>query len=131
MCIRDSLFFAGLSILAERYGISLGQGRRLSAGFLADFLGAAIVGPIGGAAVASASFVVRYRRGREQQTISEASSFIFVGGLAGIVYWVVVGHWGTGILGIVVGGLLAAVTYQGCLLYTSPSPRDRTRSRMP
>ena len=21
--------------------------------------------------------------------------------------------------------------YQGCLLYTSPSPRDRTRSRMP
>ena len=23
------------------------------------------------------------------------------------------------------------VTYEGCLLYTSPSPRDRTRSRMP
>ena len=22
-------------------------------------------------------------------------------------------------------------TYKGCLLYTSPSPRDRTRSRMP
>ena len=22
-------------------------------------------------------------------------------------------------------------TYEGCLLYTSPSPRDRTRSRMP
>ena len=22
-------------------------------------------------------------------------------------------------------------TYRGCLLYTSPSPRDRTRSRMP
>ena len=28
---------------------------------------------------------------------------------------------------ILLGGLL---TY-GCLLYTSPSPRDRTRSRMP
>ena len=25
----------------------------------------------------------------------------------------------------------AADTVQGCLLYTSPSPRDRTRSRMP
>ena len=25
----------------------------------------------------------------------------------------------------------AVVPYQGCLLYTSPSPRDRTRSRMP
>jgi len=23
------------------------------------------------------------------------------------------------------------VLYRGCLLYTSPSPRDRTRSRMP
>ena len=25
----------------------------------------------------------------------------------------------------------AVSTYNGCLLYTSPSPRDRTRSRMP
>ena len=24
-----------------------------------------------------------------------------------------------------------AIEYQACLLYTSPSPRDRTRSRMP
>ena len=27
--------------------------------------------------------------------------------------------------------LLDCGLYQGCLLYTSPSPRDRTRSRMP
>ena len=27
--------------------------------------------------------------------------------------------------------VLAGVLQQGCLLYTSPSPRDRTRSRMP
>ena len=27
--------------------------------------------------------------------------------------------------------LYLAVPFQGCLLYTSPSPRDRTRSRMP
>jgi len=26
---------------------------------------------------------------------------------------------------------LGDVKYRGCLLYTSPSPRDRTRSRMP
>ena len=25
----------------------------------------------------------------------------------------------------------SAIGYKGCLLYTSPSPRDRTRSRMP
>ena len=27
--------------------------------------------------------------------------------------------------------VFAATTAEGCLLYTSPSPRDRTRSRMP
>ena len=27
--------------------------------------------------------------------------------------------------------LLGITTVSGCLLYTSPSPRDRTRSRMP
>ena len=30
-----------------------------------------------------------------------------------------------------VRGLQQQVKDQGCLLYTSPSPRDRTRSRMP
>ena len=30
------------------------------------------------------------------------------------------------------GGIMGrAADYAGCLLYTSPSPRDRTRSRMP
>ena len=28
-------------------------------------------------------------------------------------------------------GRVVKVEIQGCLLYTSPSPRDRTRSRMP
>ena len=35
-----------------------------------------------------------------------------------------IGHWGFGMSWIIV-----SVYY--CLLYTSPSPRDRTRSRMP
>ena len=30
-----------------------------------------------------------------------------------------------------IGGLDVATDYKHCLLYTSPSPRDRTRSRMP
>ena len=29
------------------------------------------------------------------------------------------------------GGLSGEEDYESCLLYTSPSPRDRTRSRMP
>ena len=32
--------------------------------------------------------------------------------------------------GIFVNGV-DIITFEGCLLYTSPSPRDRTRSRMP
>src|SRR5665811_1902977 len=39
-------------------------------------------------------------------------------------------------LGLAKGGAVVLFAYffirlQGCLLYTSPSPRDRTRSRMP
>ena len=33
--------------------------------------------------------------------------------------------------GVSVGAGVVAAQYMGCLLYTSPSPRDRTRSRMP
>ena len=35
------------------------------------------------------------------------------------------------ICGSGVGACIAANKVKGCLLYTSPSPRDRTRSRMP
>ena len=38
----------------------------------------------------------------------------------------------TGIaLSVVVLGAIVALNVKACLLYTSPSPRDRTRSRMP
>ena len=30
-----------------------------------------------------------------------------------------------------ISGVIPTMIYYGCLLYTSPSPRDRTRSRMP
>ena len=33
--------------------------------------------------------------------------------------------------GAIAGDQLEVALSQGCLLYTSPSPRDRTRSRMP
>ena len=50
------------------------------------------------------------------------------------------GGFGIGLLsGLLIGGLAGAVAMlllapqsgKSCLLYTSPSPRDRTRSRMP
>ena len=33
--------------------------------------------------------------------------------------------------GLTATGVVTATSFSGCLLYTSPSPRDRTRSRMP
>ena len=111
--VAGVIFFAGLSTLTERYSISPGRGLHLSAGFLADFLGAAITGPLGGALVACAPFLVQYRRGKEEQTIAQVGSFILVGAATGMVYWVVAGEVGPGIPGIVAGGFLAAVTYQG------------------
>ena len=35
------------------------------------------------------------------------------------------------VLGCFLDGISMVVLTMGCLLYTSPSPRDRTRSRMP
>ena len=45
------------------------------------------------------------------------------------------GHWRQGLVDFKMGGVLLIGAFfgsiLGCLLYTSPSPRDRTRSRMP
>ena len=49
----------------------------------------------------------------------------------------VIGHTGSGKstliqhLNALIKPTSGTVSYNGCLLYTSPSPRDRTRSRMP
>ena len=41
------------------------------------------------------------------------------------------GAWSRAILNSIPDGRLATIDYQDCLLYTSPSPRDRQKSRMP
>ena len=45
------------------------------------------------------------------------------GAVVGLICLVII------LLAVLVGPLL--IPYENCLLYTSPSPRDRTRSRMP
>ena len=47
------------------------------------------------------------------------------------IQWGYAGLFNVGIMGFAALGGLAAVVVSICLLYTSPSPRDRTRSRMP
>ena len=57
------------------------------------------------------------------------SSFAFIG-----VVIAATGYAGPGPnanLGVALGGIVACGALYTCLLYTSPSPRDRTRSRMP
>ena len=41
------------------------------------------------------------------------------------------GESGGGLINVTVNGKMELLNCNICLLYTSPSPRDRTRSRMP
>mgnify|MGYP003380661785 CR=1 FL=1 len=54
--------------------------------------------------------------------VAVASKFIAVGAVVPAA---------VGDVGAVATQSFAKVSYKACLLYTSPSPRDRTRSRMP
>ena len=44
-----------------------------------------------------------------------------------VIFSIIIGVWG----GLLILGIMYGLNNQSCLLYTSPSPRDRTRSRMP
>ena len=53
-----------------------------------------------------------------------------------LVSWWAEDRFGSGVVLMIWGGTLGLVAFTAgaflaCLLYTSPSPRDRTRSRMP
>ena len=53
------------------------------------------------------------------------------GGITGVVNNGVLGRWYADVPLATTGPTPVTVSYQGCLLYTSPSPRDRQKSRMP
>ena len=52
------------------------------------------------------------------------------GGVGGALGGAIGGLFG-GRHGSVIGGMAGGLKVKDCLLYTSPSPRDRTRTRMP
>ena len=59
-----------------------------------------------------------------------------IGGFFVYAYLLMLSEWSPIVLQLsvlmAVGGILGIIAWIGyCLLYTSPSPRDRTRSRMP
>jgi putative nucleotidyltransferase with HDIG domain len=110
------MFLLAMAFVAERYKIVLGNGIELSAGFLADFLGATLVGPLAGA-VTAAVVVTQLRRGQESKSsfFWHAAFFASVGvvavGSAGLVFWQIRGTdpsaWR-----IVVGGVAGGLVHQ-------------------
>ncbi len=80
---------------------------------------------VGTAAVGGAvDFILHLRRQREPSFGVPGCLVYTIGGLilAGVV---------AVITSLVTTGSVGPALIMGCLLYTSPSPRDRTRSRMP
>jgi putative nucleotidyltransferase with HDIG domain len=109
--IAGTAFFAALSFLADRYEIRTGSGAEVSAGFLADFLGAALLGPLSGAIVSSVGVFGGCRRGEFQRKVTSASVFQIVAGVTGLVFWVSRDRLGDGSWVFVVGGIASGLAY--------------------
>lgn len=105
------VFFLCIGAIADRFLVRASDGAEISAGFLADFLSAALLGPLAGAVVASAPFLVRYRRTERVRRVFDVSAFILVGGSTGLVYWVLQNLLGRNGVSIIVGGLAAGSFY--------------------
>ncbi|MHB9150588.1 MAG: HD-GYP domain-containing protein [Thermoleophilia bacterium] len=105
------LFFLTVGVLADRYRVNTGEGAEMSAGFLADFLSAALLGPLVGAAVAAGSFLVGNRRTELMRTVFDVSAFILVGGSTGLIYWLFQASLEGNSASLLVGGLAAGAAY--------------------
>ena len=66
-----------------------------------------------------------------QNAIFQTREFLEATELTGLVITKLDGTSKGGVIIGIVNEFDVPVRYIGCLLYTSPSPRDRTRSRMP
>lgn len=108
--LAGTLLFICVSVFADRFSVNFG-GAEVSAGFLADFLSAALLGPISGAVVAAAAFFVGNRRGAWQRTLFNSTAFFLVGGTTGIVYWGIQSVFGKSGFSLVTGGLAAGGVY--------------------
>ncbi len=81
------ILLLGVGMLAERHSIKLSSGMEISAGFLAFFLAAAIVGPLGAIIVAVVCQVWALRKAGWLQISFVASSAALVSGCAAMLYW--------------------------------------------
>lgn len=105
--------FAAVGVFAERLRVRVGEGTDVSAGFLADFLAAALLGPLAGATVAACGGVVSHEKGQLTRTMFYSSAFSLTGGACGLVfYWVTAQFSGPSAMAVAVGGVAAGATYQ-------------------
>lgn len=105
------LFFLTIGALADRFLVRASDGAEISAGFLADFLSAALLGPLVGAAVAAAPFLLPNRRTEPMRAVFDASAFVLVGGSTGLIYWLFQSLLSGKGIAIIVGGLAAGTVY--------------------
>ena len=109
--IWGALLFAALGLFADRFTIRIGNGFEVSASFIADFLSAAILGPLAGALVASASALGQHKRGEGARTLFYLSAFVICGGATGLVFWGVIQRFGVSGWVLSVSGILAGLLY--------------------
>ena len=105
-----------LAIFAEAYTINVAPGVDMSAGFLACFLGGAVVGPLGGFLIAVASQLPGLAHRQWERSICYTSTMAFVSGGSSLPYWAAlfaVGHNGAASAAVVAAvGLGAGVLYE-------------------
>ena len=106
------ILFVAVGIFAERYTIKFGRGMEVNAGFLAYFLAAAIVGPLGSFAVAAISLVWFFWRGNWQRAMCFTSAMALAAGGSGLFYWALVNQFGTSGLVVAGIGILAGILFQ-------------------
>lgn len=105
------LFFFCIGLLADRFRIKVG-GAEVSAGFLADFLSAALLGPLAGAVVAAMPALVSGgQRGTWLRKTFFSAAFFLVGGSTGLVYWGLRSVLGNSGYALAIEGLSAGLVY--------------------
>ena len=109
--IWGALLFAALGKFADRYTIRIGNGIEVSASFIADFLSAAILGPLAGALVASASALGHLKRGEGARALFHFSAFAICGGAAGLVFWGMMDQFGGSGWVLALSGIAAGLLY--------------------
>ena len=93
-----------VGLLAERYRISLHPGAEMSAGFLAFFLAAAIVGPLGSIAVAVIGQAWSLRGSDWMRGLCFSSAAAVTAGGSALFYWAALAsHGSTGMLAAAIG----------------------------